>query len=148
VNSTFVASTFVAGFGFRAHATCEALQQVLTQALRTAELGQPAPVVLAALASAEDKCSHPALVQLAFERGLPVHPVALALLAAQDLPPSQHVPARYGSHSLAEAAALAAAGQGAVLVAPRQVSADGSATAAIATTNTTTALNPSQPPNP
>jgi cobalt-precorrin 5A hydrolase len=129
--------TFVAGLGFRAHTTCEALQQVLEQTLRTAERGQPLPVQLRALATAEDKCSHPAFVQLALERGLPVQPVPLALLAAQDLPPSEHVPARYGSHSLAEAASLAAAGQGAVLAAPRHISADGSATAAIA-------LNPFQ----
>mgnify|MGYP000338134108 FL=1 len=129
--------TFVAGLGFRAHTTCEALQQVLEQTLRTAERGQPLPVQLRALATAEDKCSHPAFVQLALERGLPIQPMPLALLAAQDLPPSEHVPARYGSHSLAEAACLAAAGQGAVLAAPRHISADGSATAAIA-------LNPFQ----
>ena len=133
--------TFVAGLGFRAHTTCEALQQVLEQTLRTAERGQPLPVQLRALATAEDKCSHPAFVQLALERGLPIQPVPLALLAAQDLPPSEHVPARYGSHSLAEAACLAAAGQGAVLAAPRHISADGSATAAIA-------LNPFQTSTP
>lgn len=146
--------TFVAGLGFRAHTTCEALQQVLEQALRTAERGQLLPVQLRALATAEDKRSHPAFVQLAAERGLPVRPVPLALLVAQDLPPSQHVPARYGAHSLAEAACLAAAGRGAVLAAPRHISADGSATAAIATAATVTvtiaatALNPFQTPVP
>lgn len=125
-------NAFVAGLGFRAHTTSEALQNVLEQALRAAASGQPVPLVLRALATAEDKCSHPAFVQLAIERGLPVQSVPLALLAAQDLPPSEHVPARYGGHSLAEAAALAAAGQGAVLAVPRLISADGSATAAIA----------------
>jgi len=127
-----VTTFFVAGLGFRACTTCEALQQVLEQALRTAASAQSSPVVLRALATAEDKCSHPAFVRLAAERGLPVQSVPLALLVVQDLPPSEQVPARYGSHSLAEAAALAAAGQGAALAAARHISADGSATAAIA----------------
>lgn len=134
-------TTMVAGLGFRGQTTCQALQQVLAQAVRAAERGQRAPVVLRALATAEDKCHHPAFVQLAAEQGLPVHAVPLALLAAQDLPPRDRVPARYGSHSLAEAAALVAAGQDAVLAAPRHISADGSATAAIAI-----ALNLSEAP--
>lgn len=124
--------TLVAGLGFREQTTCQALHQVLALAVRAAERERQTCVELRALATAEDKCSHPAFLQLATELGLPVEAVPLALLATQDLPRSAHVPARYGAHSVAEAAALAAAGVGAVLAAPRFISADGSATAALA----------------
>ncbi len=55
-----------------------------------------------------------------------------ALAAQPVLTRSERVAERFGTGSVAEAAALAAAGPGARLVAPRVVSTDGMATAAIA----------------
>ena len=118
----------VAGFGFRAEADLFSLREALREALNLA--GGTAG--LTALATAEDKAQSPALQALAAELGLPVIAVPLAQLPAQPASPSPHVPQRYGAHSLAEAAALAAAGPGARLLARRAVSVDRRATAAIA----------------
>ena len=114
----------VAGLGFRAQASVASLRSALQAAGGSAGL--------TALATAEDKARAPALLQLAAELGLPVIAVPLTALQAQAAASSPHVPARYGSHSLAEAAALAAAGPGARLLATRAASADSLATAAIA----------------
>lgn len=122
----------VVGLGFRQHTTCQALRQVLDDAWRTAQRGLVQPISLQALATAADKCDHPALCQLAAELSLPVQALALAQLCAPHAQPSPHVPARYGAHSLAEAAALAGAGRGALLVAHKHISADRTATAAVA----------------
>ncbi len=122
----------VAGLGFRQQTSCQALRQVLEHALGAAAQGQRQPMALQALATAADKCGHPAFTRLAAQLALPVQAVPLAQLGAQTARTSPHVPARYGSQSLAEAAALAAAGVGAVLAIERRISADGSATAAIA----------------
>lgn len=122
----------VAGLGFREHASCNALRQVLEEAVRTARHAQRVPLALQALATAHDKCDHPALAQLATELGLPLASVPLVQVRAQRTQPSLHAPARYGFQSLAESAALAAAGPGAVLASRRHISADGTATAAIA----------------
>ena len=122
----------VAGLGFRQQTSCQALHQVLEQALSAAALGQRQPMALQALATAADKCSHPAFTQLAAKLALPVQAVPLAQLCAQTAHTSPHVPARYGAHSLAEAAALAGAGRGALLVAHKHISADRTATAAVA----------------
>lgn len=122
----------VAGFGFRQQVDSEALSQVLDEVLRAAEMLLKQPVSLQSLATAKDKCRHGAIVHLAAQLALPIHSVPLSMLCAQDARPSAWTPARYGSQSVAEAAALAAAGPGAVLAAQRHISADGRATAAIA----------------
>lgn len=122
----------VAGLGFREQASSCALRQALNEALRAARRAGRQPILLQALASAADKCDHPALRQLAAELALPVQAVAMERLRAQPAQPSAHVPGRYGKHSLAEAAALAAAGPGATLAAQRHTSLDRCATAAIA----------------
>ncbi|MES2539297.1 MAG: cobalamin biosynthesis protein [Pseudomonadota bacterium] len=113
----------VAGFGFRAGATLAALQDALAKA------GGPVGVThLATLAAKAD-----GLVPLGQALDLPV--VALAperLRSVATLTRSDRVEVLFGTGSIAEAAALAAAGQGARLRAPRAVSADGTATAAIA----------------
>nr|WP_315237321.1 cobalamin biosynthesis protein [uncultured Albidiferax sp.] len=114
----------VAGLGFRAQASVASLRSALQAAGDSTDLS--------ALATAEDKASAPALLQLAAELGLPVITVPLSALQAQAATSSPYVPARYGGHSLAEAAALAAAGPSARLLAARAVSADSLATAAIA----------------
>lgn len=125
----------IAGIGLRQQASVPALRQVLAAALDAAQaaVGQGGGALsLCALASAADKCDHPALQALARELSLPLRAVPLDRLPQQAAQPSARVPARYGARSLAEAAALAAAGPGAVLAEGRHISADGSATAAIA----------------
>ena len=136
----------VAGFGFRAQCGVASLRAALNAALSAAlDATQQAqgtssrPITLTALATAADKASHPALLQLAAELQLPITPVNLTQLASQAATPSAHVPARYGAHSVAEAAALAAAAMAvqaepvqAQLLTPRCTSPDRLATAAIA----------------
>lgn len=113
----------VAGFGFRKGASAAALADALARA------GGAAGVT--ALATAEDKAA--GLQGIARTLGLPVIGVPKAALAAQPvLTHSARVKALYGTGSLAEASALAAAGPGARLLGPRAQSQDGTATAAIA----------------
>ena len=120
----------VAGFGFRASASEASLGEALTAAQATG-------VAPDALATAEDKADAPALIALALRLNLPLIAVPLAALGQQGTL-SPKVPARYGGRSLAEAAALAAAGPGARLLVGRVSSADGKAMAAIATTEAKT----------
>ena len=126
----------VAGLGFRAGAGVASLRSALQAALSACASATGSLPALTALATADDKATHPALAQLAAELALPVVAVPLAELAGHigtlSATPSTHVPQRYGARSLAESSALAAAGPGASLLAPRAVSADQMATAAIA----------------
>lgn len=116
----------VAGFGFRGAATAESLLDALDKAR-----GPQAPALLA---TAEDKAAAPALQALAARLGLPIHAVTLDALAQVETPTrSARVRALRGSGSVAEAAALVAAGPGASLLGPRAVSADRMATCALAT---------------
>jgi cobalt-precorrin 5A hydrolase len=113
----------VAGFGFRSGVTLAALQDALVRA------GGPEGVTH--LATLEAKAE--GLAPLGVVLGLPVVGVADGVLCAQvTLTQSDRVQALKGVGSVAEAAALAAAGQGARLRGPRAVSADGTATAAVA----------------
>ena len=115
----------VAGFGFRAAASAGSLRDALAAAGGSEGL--------VALATADGKaCARP-LLALAAELALPVRGVTpAALAAAATLTRSARVAARFGTGSVAEAAALAAAGPAARLLGPRAVSHDGMATAAIA----------------
>lgn len=118
----------VAGLGFRASATALSLADALRRAGGGADL----------LATAEEKAGQPAIRDLAADLGLDVHAVGPADLAAQTVRTrSDRVAARFGTGSVAEAAALAAAGPGARLLGPRVISGDGLATAAIAIGRTT-----------
>ena len=102
----------VAGLGFRAQCDAASLRAALNAALASAQQAQSissSPITLTALATAADKASHPALLQLAAELQLPITPVNLSQLVSQAATLSAHVPTRYGAHSVAEAAALAAA---------------------------------------
>lgn len=113
----------VAGFGFRSGATQAALADALARAG-----GAEGVTHLATLAAKAE-----GLLLLGRALDLPV--VALAPQALRGVPTptrSDRVEALFGTGSVAEAAALAAAGPGAVLRGPRAVSADGTATAAIA----------------
>jgi len=114
----------VAGFGFRNGATQDALLAALMAA--------GGPQGLAAIATAADKAGHPAITGLATHLKLPLRAVPLHLLTSQPATPNTRLPARYGHRSVAESAALAAAGPGATLVAKRHTSPDRTATAAIA----------------
>lgn len=142
----------VAGLGFRAQCNVASLRAALNAALSAAldatqQTHGPAstysasgmPITLTGLATAADKATHPALLQLAAELQLPITPVNLTQLASQAATPSAHVPARYGAHSVAEAAALAATAMAvqaepvqAQLLTPRCTSPDRLATAALA----------------
>jgi cobalt-precorrin 5A hydrolase len=115
----------IAGLGFRKSADTNSLRDALIRAG-----GQNAT----ALATAADKANAAPLRQLAAELGLKIHAIPATLLAIQPvLTHSPRVAQLYGTGSLAEAAALAAAGPGAKLQAPRVTSQDGKATAALAT---------------
>jgi cobalt-precorrin 5A hydrolase len=113
----------VAGFGFRGGVTLDALADALARAG-----GAGGVTHLATLAEKAE-----ALAPLGQALGLPVVAVAETALRGLATPTrSGRVQALKGVGSVAEAAALAAAGPGARLRGPRVVSADGTATAAIA----------------
>jgi cobalt-precorrin 5A hydrolase len=111
----------VAGFGIRASATLASLRGLL------------ADTQVDCLAVVADKADHPALVALSHDIQKPLRPIPLNALAtdrAQTLAP--HQPLRYGHFSVAEAAALAAAGPGSILIQSRITAPDGTATMALA----------------
>ena len=110
----------VAGFGFRKAAGIDSLRAAL--ALTGGDV--------AALASVEGKVA--GLAGLAEELGLPVIGVSVQEMAELDLAGSARVKRLYGTGSVAEAAAMVAAGRGARLVVAKITSPDGMAVAAIA----------------
>ena len=111
----------VMGLGFRRGVSAESLRA----AMALVGAGD-------ALATAIDKVHEPGLVRLALELGLTVYPVSRGELQAQDIEGSDRVQAEYGTGSVAEASALAAAGPGARLVHGRRTGPDGMAVAALA----------------
>lgn len=116
----------VAGLGFRQGAGVHSLRAALEVA------GGVEGVQ--ALATTADKSGDAAIVALGHALRLPVLGIAPNDLVRQRvLTHSPRVLAMHGTGSVAEAAALAAAGHGAALAGPRVVSPDGMATAAIAT---------------
>ncbi|MHC2463611.1 cobalamin biosynthesis protein [Bradyrhizobium embrapense] len=115
----------VAGLGFRSNASVASLREALDAA--------GGPNGLAAVATVSDKAGAVALQALAQELGLPIRSIPAEMLAEiQTATQSDLVKARVGTGSVAEAAAVAAAGRGARLIAVRAVSRDRAATAAIA----------------
>lgn len=115
----------VAGFGFKKDVTLASLREAL--------LAAGGPEGLAAVATVSDKADAEVLQQLARECGVPIRAISAETLAKIDTPTqSELVVARFGTGSVAEAAALAAAGPRARLIATRAVSQDRTATAAIA----------------
>lgn len=119
------AAVIVAGFGFRSGASAESLADALHRAAGGRAVGL--------LATAADKSADPAFQALALQLALPVAGLAAPDLKAQATQ-TQSAPslAARGTGSLAEAAALAAAGPAARLVSARQISQDGWATCALA----------------
>ena len=115
----------VAGIGFRKEATIESLRDALVAAGGARGLD--------ALATATDKAEAAVIVALARELGLTIKPVPVELLArVETATHSARIETMFGTGSLAEAAALAAAGARARLVSLRTISRDNAATAAIA----------------
>lgn len=118
----------VAGFGFRGGAAIASLQDALARAMAQAGGGP-----LDALVTESAKARAPVFREMAAVMALPGLGIRLDDLQQMITPTqSQRVLDQFGTGSLCEAAALAAAGPGAVLVAARVVSGDGMATAAIA----------------
>lgn len=113
----------VAGFGFRSGTTLAALLDALERA------GGPQGVTHLATLAAKASGLEPLAQALALPL-VAVEPEALRGLPT--LTRSDRVEALFGTGSVAEGAALAAAGQGSRLRGPRAVSQDGTATAAIA----------------
>jgi cobalt-precorrin 5A hydrolase len=115
----------IAGLGFKKDVTLTSLREAL--------LAAGGPDGLAAIATVSDKADAAALKQLARECGVPIRAIPADVLAGVETPTqSERVAERFGTGSVAEAAALAAAGPRARLVATRVVSQDRTATAAIA----------------
>lgn len=107
----------VAGLGCRKGVSTEAV----LAAIRAAAGAHALPLGrIGRLATGEAKSGEPALAEAALALGVPLEIVGAALIAAQATPtrsgPSLAVA---GAGSLAEAAALAAAGEGARLLGPR-----------------------------
>ncbi|KIN75380.1 Precorrin methylase [Sulfitobacter noctilucae] len=118
----------VMGIGFRAAADLASLQDALQRALSATE-GQRIDAIVTEAAKSREKVFQE-LAQLLRLPGLGVTQSDLAQMITPTQ--SQRIQDRFGTGSLAEAAALAAAGPTARLVAERVVSGDGKATAAIA----------------
>lgn len=115
----------VAGLGFRQDVTLASLREALAAA--------GGPEGLAAMATVSDKADAEPLKQLARECGVPIKAIPADVLASVETPTqSKFVTEKFGTGSVAEAAALAAAGPRARLIATRAVSHDRTATAAIA----------------
>lgn len=115
----------VAGFGFRNGVTDASLMEAFA---RTGHSGD-----VAAVATAEGKATDPGLAALAASLRAPIRAIDHQTLAQQDTQThSDASRAAYGTGSLAEAAALAAAGAGGRLLGARVTSSDGMATCALA----------------
>ena len=120
--------TLVAGFGFRAAATAESLADALSKARAAAGCEEP----LARVAAPADKAVSPVFTGFAAVISAEIAAVAAADLSAETPTQAPRVIGKRGVGSVAEAAALAAAGPSAKLLAPRAISDDRAATCALA----------------
>ena len=125
----------VLGVGMHTDARPEVLQALWQQARDQLQRDGGAPQPLCAVAVLDTKAGHPALAGWLAETA----PSAILVrVPAEQLPgqpvvtQSPRMLARYGTGSVSEAAALAAAGPGAALGVTRLVAQDGSATLALA----------------
>ncbi|MEP4198849.1 MAG: cobalamin biosynthesis protein [Aliishimia sp.] len=115
----------VAGFGFTSSASADSLAQALHATGHGDRLDQ--------LATAADKAVSSVMLDFSREHGTPIASIEPSLLEAmQTKTQSLTSQQMRRTGSVAEAAALAAAGPGARLITPRQISADRLATCAIA----------------
>lgn len=111
----------VAGFGFRQNAPLSSLRWVLDAVESTGGAAD-------ALATLPEKTA--GLAELAAERGLRVQGVAVQGIATPTQSP--RIETRFGTGSVAEATALAAAGAGSRIIVARIAAPDGMATCALA----------------
>ena len=105
----------VVGIGCRAGASAEAIARCISEA--RAQAGRDIVSLHTAAA-----VGNPALAEAASRLGLPLHrhdEAALVAVAARVVSRSLRVEARFGVGSVAEAAALAGAGEGARLIVPK-----------------------------
>ncbi|VDC21219.1 cobalamin biosynthesis protein [Pseudogemmobacter humi] len=113
----------IAGIGFREAAGAESILDALRRA---------GGADLRDLALPVRKARHPAVLALS-RQGFRIHPVtAEDLTRAVTLTDSAAARAAHGTGSVSEGCALVACGPGARLLAPRSISGDGLATAALA----------------
>ena len=118
----------IIGIGFRAEADASSLQDALTQVMAAAP-----NITFDAIVSEAAKARTPVFRDFALSLGVPGLGVSAADLSQMITPTqSARIQDKFGTGSLAEAAALAAAGPNARLVVERVVSTDGMATAALA----------------
>lgn len=107
------------GLGCERHTSLELLERLVDGGLQRLGL---APEAVAGLASIDRKADEPALLELSRRRQWPLRWFSAAQLNAVAVPtPSAVVAAEMGTASVAEAAALLAAGPGARLLATKQV---------------------------
>jgi cobalt-precorrin 5A hydrolase len=124
-------AVIVAGIGCRRGASAAAIEAVIAAALARAGLDKGA---LSLIAAPAPKCEEPGIATTASARGVPlvaVSEVELKGAGARGVTRSERSLARMGVPSVAEAAALAAAGTAGRLLLPRL--ALGPATCALAT---------------
>jgi cobalt-precorrin 5A hydrolase len=115
----------VAGLGFKHDVTLASLREALAAAGGSEGI--------AAVATVSDKADAAALKLLAREFNVPIKAVPADVLAGIATPTqSELIKEKFGTGSVAEAAALAVAGRRARLISTRVVSQDRTATAAIA----------------
>ncbi len=118
----------VVGIGFRSAASLSSLQDALQKALGETDGGAVDALVTEAAKARENVFRELAQVMRIPGMGVTQTDLAQMLTPTQ----SQRIQDKFGTGSLAEAAALVAAGPGARLLAERVTSSDGMATAAIA----------------
>lgn len=115
----------VAGIGFRTSATPKSLQSAYEIACQTAGISG-----VDAFASIAEKVASPVLQQFAADKSLPLQSVTVAGVITPTQ--SARIQSLHGTGSVAEAAALVAAGENARLICPRITSLCGRVTIAIA----------------
>ena len=117
------------GLGFRKAVTIKSFENLIHQVYHLTEL--PGPIK--ALATLDTKALDPALQEFATAKRIILIPVSLENLKRQ-IPPTQSPAAQaaYGLGSIAEAAALSAAGDGSYLIFKRLISNDKMSTCAFA----------------
>ena len=117
------------GLGFRKAVTIKSFENLIHQVYHVREL--PGPIK--ALATLDTKALDPALQEFATAKRITLIPVSLENLKRQITPTqSPAAQAAYGLGSIAEAAALFAAGDGAYLIFKRLISNDKMARCAFA----------------
>jgi cobalt-precorrin 5A hydrolase/precorrin-3B C17-methyltransferase len=113
-----VPRSLVVGIGTTTEATADDVEALVRRTLAEAALS---PQAIEAIATIDRRAAHPAVVALAAARDLPIRSYGPALLGSVAVPhPSAVVAAAVDTPSVAEAAALLAAGAGAELAVPKQ----------------------------